>query len=244
MLPDFGFAGYYLHAPSGLLFTRTRAYSASLARFINRDLLEEDESGPNQYGYVSNKPVSLVDPAGTQMQGYLPPTTPPTVAWDIGLGLITIWWLITHMPTGGTSDGGGFGTGLGTGYGNGPAWGFTPGTSPSTPVDVPYIPFFLPVKNPGDLYNDPATTPMKPVRGKGGGKQKQCSRPGGLQGAINDLNSMGPKQLKPIPTSYGPGVTGVLPDGTPVTIQPGNSDNPQVPTLEIGGPDPGKIRYP
>jgi RHS repeat-associated protein len=61
---DFGYAGYYLHNRSGLNLTRTRAYSASFGRFINRDPIEE-EGGINLYGYVGNNPITFTDPFGT-----------------------------------------------------------------------------------------------------------------------------------------------------------------------------------
>ncbi len=60
---DFGFAGYYIHARSGLNLTRSRAYSAALGRFINRDPIEE-AGGSNLYRYALNDPVDLVDPSG------------------------------------------------------------------------------------------------------------------------------------------------------------------------------------
>lgn len=61
---DFGYAGYYLHARSGLNLTKTRAYSALQGRFINRDSIEEN-GGLNLFGYALNNPVSLTDPSGT-----------------------------------------------------------------------------------------------------------------------------------------------------------------------------------
>ena len=60
---DFGFAGYYLHARSGLNLTVSRAYSAELSRWISRDPIAERGS-LNLYGYVSNNPLSFVDPLG------------------------------------------------------------------------------------------------------------------------------------------------------------------------------------
>ena len=65
MVPDFGFAGYYLHAPSGLGLTRTRAYNASLGRFINRDPIGI-RGGVNLYAYVGNGPSTEIDPSGMQ----------------------------------------------------------------------------------------------------------------------------------------------------------------------------------
>jgi RHS repeat-associated protein len=60
---DFQYAGYYFHAPSGLNLTLSRAYNASLGRFINRDDIGE-RGGINLYGYVHNDPASSVDPSG------------------------------------------------------------------------------------------------------------------------------------------------------------------------------------
>ncbi|MGH9551933.1 MAG: RHS repeat domain-containing protein, partial [Terriglobales bacterium] len=62
-LPDFGYAGYYLHARSGLNLTLTRAYSPVLGRWINRDRIEE-AGGSNLFAYVGNRPVSVADPSG------------------------------------------------------------------------------------------------------------------------------------------------------------------------------------
>lgn len=63
---DFQFGGYYLHSRSGLNLTRTRAYSAVLARFISRDPIEED-GGINLYGYVRNDPIMFIDPLGLKL---------------------------------------------------------------------------------------------------------------------------------------------------------------------------------
>jgi RHS repeat-associated protein len=60
---DIGYAGYYVHSRSGLNLTRTRAYSASLGRFISRDPIEE-KGGTNLYAYVMNNPMSWTDPDG------------------------------------------------------------------------------------------------------------------------------------------------------------------------------------
>jgi RHS repeat-associated protein len=61
---DRQFAGYYFHAPSELCLTRTRAYSAGLGRWINRDPIGA-RGGNNLYRYVANNPVSYFDPSGT-----------------------------------------------------------------------------------------------------------------------------------------------------------------------------------
>jgi RHS repeat-associated protein len=60
---DFGYAGYYVHGPSGLNLTTHRAYSPSLGRWINRDPIGE-RGGINLYDYVSNRPTEDIDPSG------------------------------------------------------------------------------------------------------------------------------------------------------------------------------------
>jgi RHS repeat-associated protein len=66
--PDFGFAGYYQHASSGLLLAPARAYDPALGRWLSRDPLPNAEllpEGPNLYAYVGNSPLTLTDPLGT-----------------------------------------------------------------------------------------------------------------------------------------------------------------------------------
>ena len=63
--PDFQYAGYYEHAPSGENLTLFRAYNATSGRWINRDPSLED-GGVNLYGYLYNNPLSGVDLLGLQ----------------------------------------------------------------------------------------------------------------------------------------------------------------------------------
>ncbi|HEX6719181.1 MAG TPA: RHS repeat-associated core domain-containing protein [Pyrinomonadaceae bacterium] len=60
---DFGYAGYYVHRPSGLNLTMYRAYDANFGRWLSRDPIEE-RGGLNLYGYVNNSPVNSSDPTG------------------------------------------------------------------------------------------------------------------------------------------------------------------------------------
>lgn len=59
----FGFAGNFMHQPSGLLLSVFREYDVNLARWLSRDPAGEGE-GFNRYAYVSSDPVGLIDPTG------------------------------------------------------------------------------------------------------------------------------------------------------------------------------------
>ena len=60
---DFQYAGYYLHASSGLNLAVYRVYNASLGRWIERDPINEG-GGVNLYAYVLNSPITNRDPLG------------------------------------------------------------------------------------------------------------------------------------------------------------------------------------
>lgn len=60
---DFQYAGYYMHAPSGLNLTMFRAYNPSLGRWISRDPIGE-RGGINLFAYVGNMPTLFVDSLG------------------------------------------------------------------------------------------------------------------------------------------------------------------------------------
>ncbi len=62
---------------TGLYFYRARYYSAMLQRFIAQDPIGF-RGGFNLYGYVSNTPLNLVDPLGTQQQQVVPPSLAPS----------------------------------------------------------------------------------------------------------------------------------------------------------------------
>ena len=62
---DFGYAGMYYHAATGLNLTLYRAYNADLGRWLNRDPIGE-RGGINQYRYVRNGSLRFVDKLGLQ----------------------------------------------------------------------------------------------------------------------------------------------------------------------------------
>jgi RHS repeat-associated protein len=62
---DFGYAGMYYHAPSGLFLTLYRAYDSDLGRWLNRDPLAQ-QGGLNLYAYVANNPINEFDLLGLE----------------------------------------------------------------------------------------------------------------------------------------------------------------------------------
>jgi RHS repeat-associated protein len=66
---DKGYAGMFLHEPSGLYLTWYRAYDPVTGRWLSRDPIGE-RGGINLYGYVLQDPVNGIDPLG--LWGYGP----------------------------------------------------------------------------------------------------------------------------------------------------------------------------
>lgn len=60
---DFGFTGHYYHGPSNLHLALYRAYDSTIARWISRDPIEEDD-GLNVYEYGDNSPGDMIDELG------------------------------------------------------------------------------------------------------------------------------------------------------------------------------------
>jgi RHS repeat-associated protein len=76
-LTDFGFAGMFWHADSGLYLTQYRAYDPVLGRWLSRDPLGEgSDRRANLYAYVGGNPVTWTDPSG--LLGLPPLPLPPT----------------------------------------------------------------------------------------------------------------------------------------------------------------------
>jgi RHS repeat-associated protein len=64
-LTDFGYAGMFWHADSGLYLTQYRAYDPTLGRWLSRDPYDEgSDPQANLYTYVGGNPVTLTDPTG------------------------------------------------------------------------------------------------------------------------------------------------------------------------------------
>ncbi len=59
---DFRYAGMFYHAASGLYLTETRAYDPRTGRWLSRDP-EEEGDGVNLYEFLSDDPVTDIDPA-------------------------------------------------------------------------------------------------------------------------------------------------------------------------------------
>jgi RHS repeat-associated protein len=69
---SFGYANYYVHAPSQLYLTQYRAYDPTQGRWLSRDPVVEDR-GTNLYRFVHNDPINLIDLQGLSpdtVQGY------------------------------------------------------------------------------------------------------------------------------------------------------------------------------
>ncbi len=65
---DFGFAGYFHHAATGLDFAEHRVYSPQYGRWLTRDPIGV-AGGMNLYRYADDDPASLSDPSGNDPAG-------------------------------------------------------------------------------------------------------------------------------------------------------------------------------
>lgn len=75
------------------------------------------------------------------------------------------------------------------------------------------------------------------------GKAKNFEKDGNMDDAVDDFNSLNPKNVKEIKTQYGDGLHGVLEDGTRISVRPGSGTGGS--TLEIKAPGKPliKVRY-
>lgn len=79
-LTDYGYAGMFTNADSGLYLTMFRAYDPVSGRWLSRDPTgETSDSEGNLYAYVSGNPVTFNDPRGLDNPGMGPynPWDPP-----------------------------------------------------------------------------------------------------------------------------------------------------------------------
>jgi RHS repeat-associated protein len=84
----FGYAGYFVHAPSGLYFTLYRALNSSTARWLNRDPTGE-LGGMNLYSYTHGNPIGNVDLTGLKCAGSNPNEwvdIANDLTWEWGVG--------------------------------------------------------------------------------------------------------------------------------------------------------------
>jgi RHS repeat-associated protein len=88
----FAYAGYYVHAPSGLNMSIYREYNSDVGRWLSRDPLGEG-ADLTLYSYVENDPESFIDPSGAVGFGFQAGADA-----DLGLG--------GPLSPGGTSGGG------------------------------------------------------------------------------------------------------------------------------------------
>lgn len=158
-LTDFGYAGMFTNADSGLDLTRARAYDPVAGRWLSRDPLgEETDPAANLYRYVEGNPVSFIDPSGkifwvwdnfiiAQQPSDIPPPPPPppigpicTPASPLGTET-TIISSGTGSPTPTASQGG---------------QAYEEPTEPPEPVEVPQGPSAGPPP-PGPTVWPPAT---------------------------------------------------------------------------------------
>jgi RHS repeat-associated protein len=93
---DFGYAGYYMHARSGLYLTLFRAYDANSGRWLNQDPIGE-RGGINLYQFVNNNPINRIDPLGLDVWVIQSPSWPGH-QWVIGQNPDGSYWDANFHP--------------------------------------------------------------------------------------------------------------------------------------------------
>ena len=67
LVSDLGYTAHYYDRGAAINLTWFRVYDSALGRWLSRDPLGL-MGGANLYGYVTNTPISLVDPTGLQAE--------------------------------------------------------------------------------------------------------------------------------------------------------------------------------
>lgn len=97
LVADFGYAAYYSHVRSALNRTAFRDYHSSFGKWITRDPIEEN-GGLNLMNYVSNNPISFLDPLGLD-GGPVAAGGPFTTQTSTWVNPIKYWHCFTeHWP--------------------------------------------------------------------------------------------------------------------------------------------------
>jgi len=101
-LTDFGYAGMFPNADSGLYLTQYRAYDPVAGRWLSRDPIgESSDPAANLYAYVRNNPLGLVDPFGLEGIPSAPPAGIPGGPWTpAGPGQAPGTWFGPPQPSG------------------------------------------------------------------------------------------------------------------------------------------------
>jgi len=84
-IADSGYAGMFMHLPSGLNLTLYRAYNSDLGRWLSRDSIAEN-GGLNLYMYSGNNPVNDIDLLGLSWLS----STLTIVGLGLGLAAVAI----------------------------------------------------------------------------------------------------------------------------------------------------------
>ncbi len=97
----FGFVGRYgvMDDGEGLFFMRARFYDAKVGRFLSDDPIGFNSGDWNLYAYVSNNPLSLVDPLGFQAKLQPIRHGPYNTHADTGSKIFMEWRTRAHKST-------------------------------------------------------------------------------------------------------------------------------------------------
>ncbi|OZB82170.1 MAG: hypothetical protein B7X28_03940 [Halothiobacillus sp. 13-55-253] len=84
-LPDYRYAGLYVHPQSSLYLATYRAYDPKIGRWLSRDPIRET-GGINLYAYVTSNPVINIDPKGLDIWIEGPSGSEPSFHQSVNVG--------------------------------------------------------------------------------------------------------------------------------------------------------------